>query len=171
MTTTLDRTAPETTPTAATRAIVVVGIDGSAAADAALLFALHEAQLRSAVLRVVTSHDLAPMTYGYAGVCDLGSMEDAMQAAGRELVATAQETVRVAAASSPVVVETVVGQGRASTVLLEAAQGAALLVVGARGAGAFTRLMNGSTCTEVVHHAHVPVAVVPCPTHGSAHAS
>jgi len=127
-----------------------VGIDGSAAAD---------------------GHDLASMTYGYAGVCDLGSMEDAMQAAGRELVATAQETVRVAAASSPVVVETVVGQGRASTVLLEAAQGAALLVVGARGAGAFTRLMNGSTCTEVVHHAHVPVAVVPCPAHGSAHAS
>ncbi len=54
---------------------------------------------------------------------------------------------------------------------VEAAQGAALLVVGARGAGAFTRLMNGSTCTEVVHHAHVPVAVVPCPTHGTAHAS
>ncbi len=94
MTTTLDRTATETTPTAAAGAIVVVGIDGSAAADAALLFALHEAQLRSAVLRVVTSHDLAPLTYGYAGVCDLGPMEDAMQAPGRELVATAQETVR-----------------------------------------------------------------------------
>ncbi len=166
MTSTLDRTAPETSSTPASRSLVVVGIDGSAASEAALLFAVHEAQLRGAVLRVVTSHDLAPMTYGYAGVCDLGPMEDSLQAAGRELVAAAQETVRAAAASSPVVVETVVEQGRASVVLLEAAQGAALLVVGARGAGAFNRLMNGSTCTEVVHHAHVPVAVIPCPTAG-----
>jgi nucleotide-binding universal stress UspA family protein len=52
-------------------------------------------------------------------------------------------------------------QGRPSHVLLDAAEGAALLVVGARGAGALTRLMMGSTSTEVVHEARLPVTVVP----------
>lgn len=143
------------------RPLVVVGVDGSAAADQALLFAAHEAQLRRAVLRIVTTHDLTPMTYGYAGGFDLLPLQEGMRASADRLVAAAAQTVATCTASSPVPVQTVVRQGRASHVLLEAAEGAALLVVGARGAGALTRLMMGSTSTEVLHQARVPVAVVP----------
>lgn len=145
------------------KAVIVVGVDGSAASDQALQFAVREAQLRDAILRIVTSHDLAAVTYGYAGMFDIGPFEDGLRLAAESLVAAAADSVTASTKGSPVQVETVVVQGRASQVLLEAAKGAALLVVGARGAGAFTRLMMGSTSTEVVHHAHVPVAIVPCP--------
>ncbi|MCM3300491.1 universal stress protein [Streptomyces pseudogriseolus] len=36
-----------------------------------------------------------------------------------------------------------------------------LLSVDTRGSGAWGHLTLGSTSTEVVHHAHLPVAVVP----------
>lgn len=145
------------------RAVVVVGVDGSAASDQALLFAAHEAQLRGAVLRIVACHDLAVTTYGgFDTGFEIGRLEDGMRVAAEALVRAAAGTVAASTAASPVVVQTVVSQGRPSQVMLDEADGAALLVVGARGACALARLMMGSTSTEVVHHARVPVAVVPC---------
>ncbi|WP_327072275.1 universal stress protein [Kitasatospora purpeofusca] len=52
-------------------------------------------------------------------------------------------------------------RGRPAQVLLDASGDADLLVVGTRGAGAWGRLALGSTSTEAVHHACVPVVVVP----------
>ena len=45
--------------------------------------------------------------------------------------------------------------------LLSAAKDADLIVVGSRGAGGFTRLLMGSVSTQVSHHAHCPVVVIP----------
>lgn len=146
-------------------ATVVVGVDGSTASRQALLFAAGEARLRHAGLRVVAAYDVSRAGYGYAAGLsagwDLGPMEDRLREAAEALVKDAADTVATHVPGPALHVTTMVVQGRPSQVLLQAAEGAALLVVGARGAGALTRLMLGSTSTEVVHGAPVPVTVVP----------
>ena len=58
-------------------------------------------------------------------------------------------------------VELHAAHGQSSHRLLEAAEGADLLVVGARGAGGFRGLGFGSTADQVVRNSPVPVVVVP----------
>lgn len=144
---------------------VVVGLDDSAAAQRALLFAADEARLRGAVLHVVAAHDLATAAYGYTGglgmAMSLGPLQEGLQQAAEDLVTAAGDTVAALDGGTERQLRTTVAAGRPSQVLLDAADGATLLVVGARGAGAWSRLMMGSTSTEVVHHARIPVTVVP----------
>ena len=45
--------------------------------------------------------------------------------------------------------------------LMDASEGADLLVVGTRGGGGFGTLILGSVSSQVVHHAKCPVVVVP----------
>lgn len=52
-------------------------------------------------------------------------------------------------------------RGQAAERLLDASAQAEMLVVGSRGAGGFGGLRFGSTATQVVRHASVPVLVVP----------
>jgi nucleotide-binding universal stress UspA family protein len=51
--------------------------------------------------------------------------------------------------------------GHPADVLLDASAGAALLVVGSRGHGAFKRALLGSVATHVTHHGTCPTVVVP----------
>lgn len=144
---------------------IVVGVDGSAASLRAVRFAAREAQLRKGVLHLVAAYDISPLTYGYAGGLNIGfdasPVEEGLRRSAERLLKEAADTAAAIVSSASVRVATTVAEGRASRVLLEAAHGATLLVVGSGGAGALTRLMLGSTSTEVVHHAHLPVTVVP----------
>jgi nucleotide-binding universal stress UspA family protein len=45
--------------------------------------------------------------------------------------------------------------------LVNAGRDAGMIVLGSRGAGGFSRLLMGSTASQVVQHAHCPVLIVP----------
>lgn len=134
------------------RARIVVGVDGSAASKAALQWAARQAALTQADLDVVIAWH-PPATYGY--VPDTADTD--FEGAARE---TIDELVgEVLGPDTPLSVRTLVKKGHSAPVLIEAAQGADLLVVGSRGHGAFSGMLLGSTSLHCVHHAGCPVLV------------
>jgi nucleotide-binding universal stress UspA family protein len=141
---------------------IVVGVDGSKGAQRALEWALQEARLRSAPMRVVYAPQMMEIpTYvagragGYAGP----TRAQVREAAERML----DEAMRAAGAREPdgaIAREVVLGEHPAAA-LLRAAKGADLLVVGSRGLGGFRGLIVGSVSLHCVTHASCPVTVVP----------
>jgi nucleotide-binding universal stress UspA family protein len=59
-----------------------------------------------------------------------------------------------------VTINPVVVQGWPAEVLLEAAEGADLLVVGSRGRGGFTSALLGSVSQNCAHHATCPLLII-----------
>lgn len=143
------------TPTPTPR--LVVGVDGSDGGSTALHWALAEAELRRADLDVVHVWT-APFVYGPLGMYGYPLDPAEFEQAAKELVTRLLEDAGVAdrAGVRPLVVE-----GRAASVLLEAARDADLLIVGSRGLGGFAGLALGSISQQCVHHAPCPVVVVP----------
>ncbi|OEJ28847.1 hypothetical protein AR457_34130 [Streptomyces agglomeratus] len=142
---------------------IVVGTDGSAASGPAVRFALQESQLRGTGLRAVCAYDFATRYSGFEwpAVSGFVDLDTQLRDTTWEAVTKALEEAREQVGGPPVEVEIRVEQGRPSQVLLDASEDACLLVVGSRGSGAWGRLTLGSTSTEVVHHAPLPVVVVP----------
>jgi nucleotide-binding universal stress UspA family protein len=138
---------------------IVVGVDGSAHARQALRFALAEAALRGARVVVVGSWAVPPLAATGVG------MIPAFDLLRTELADSASEVLsrelaEVADAAAGAEVEQHVAQGDAAGVLVEAAAGADLLVVGSRGRGGLTGTVLGSVSRACLHHAPCPVAVV-----------
>lgn len=136
---------------------IVVGIDGSEAAQRGLEWAVAEAAVRDA--RLVVVHAWQPSTavmspYG-ATLADPVSLADAARSTLVDSVAAADQT---GLAIPP---EQVLVQGPAAPALIEAAHGSSLLVVGSRGRGGFTGLLLGSVSQQIAQHATVPVVIVP----------
>lgn len=136
---------------------IVVGVDGSDASASALRWALAEGAAHKATVQVVHSWDV-PVVFGpVAGVS--ASHAEAIERGAEQLV---DEMLASAdAASLPVEVERLVVPGGPASSLLEAADGADLVVVGRRGLGGFARLMLGSVSEHVARHAPCPVVVLP----------
>lgn len=148
---------------------VVVGIDGSDGSRAALRFALEEARLRRAKLRVVHAWllpvaDAAPDPFllefpAYAGP-DLEEVAGSLEEASRKLIDT--ELAQVLGHQDPgVEIERLPLEGAPAAALVDAAEGADLLVVGSRGHGALHGLVLGSVSRQCITHAPCPVAIVP----------
>ena len=133
---------------------VVVGVDGSAYADAALRWATDQAAATGSRLEIVTAWDW-PRSYGWA-VPVPSDFDPAADAA--RLVAAGEEAVR--AAHPEVACTGTVVQGAAPAVLVDASRRARLLVVGSRGHGELAGMLIGSVGQYCVAHAHCPVVVV-----------
>lgn len=134
---------------------IVVGVDGSEAAQAALVFAVAEGRVRAAKVDAVTSwHEpyVAPTMGMVAG--DPAVYHDGATATLDRAIADLGDV-------GGVEIERHVLHGSPAGALLEAAEGATMLVVGSRGRGGFTGLLLGSVSQQVVHHATCPVVVVP----------
>jgi nucleotide-binding universal stress UspA family protein len=141
---------------------IVVGVDGSAHAAAALRWAAVEAALRSARLEVVHAWTFVPVaTPADSGLVPMAwtdnvelldvtrrAAEDAAAAQVAEVLGPDQEATI-----------TVVENGPAEA-LLAAAADADLLVVGNRGRGNLAAAFLGSTSAKVADEAPCPVVVV-----------
>ena len=134
---------------------IVVGIDTSPDAERALAWALDEARLRDATLELVHAYPTPELT-ALPMVVTLPNDEE-LRAAAQSVLDDALASV--GGAGDVDVVQTVRAGGAAS-VLTQAAEGADLLVVGARGLGGFRGLLLGSVSQQAVAHSPCPVVVV-----------
>jgi nucleotide-binding universal stress UspA family protein len=136
---------------ATTDQVIVVGVDGSEGSGDALTWAAGQAELTGATVRAVSSWRWPNyVTRVPPGADPQGETEQTL----REMV----EPVR-AAHPSVSVTEHVV-QGPAGPSLLTHAEGASLLVVGARGRAAFPGMLLGSVAEYCVRNGPCPVVVV-----------
>jgi nucleotide-binding universal stress UspA family protein len=136
---------------------IVVGVDGSAGSRAALRWAWDEAKVHGAALEIVTAWQY-PITTALPAFGSMPTPDDIQGEARTEMLAVvAAEGITV---DGGVDVTTLVAEGTATQVLLEAAASADLLVVGSRGHGGFTGLLVGSVSQQCVSHSSVPVVVV-----------
>lgn len=133
---------------------IVVGVDGSPASVEALKWAVGEARLRNAEVLAVQSWQFTPMVEPLGPTGD-NLFEDIRQAAADSL----DEAVASVDTGGVHVTKKVV-EGRASESILDAAEGAELLVVGSRGRGGFSGLLLGSVSQQCAHHARCPIVIV-----------
>ncbi len=139
---------------------IVVGIDGSENSRAAFDWAIAEARVRGAQLEAVTAWTvpIPPDAYATPAIAyDFGEHEHAQQAMLDGIVDSADTSALVAPVERRLV------PAPAAAVLIEMSAKADIVVVGARGHGGFVGLLLGSVSTQVAHHAHCPVVIVPDP--------
>jgi nucleotide-binding universal stress UspA family protein len=138
--------------------MIVVGVDGSDGASAALEFAAAEAALRETPLRIVSAWEVPPAIYGSGFTPPLTpETVDAFRKRGLQVAEDAAATAKTLQRSLQI--ETLAIQGQPADVLLEQGADAELIVVGRRGLGGFRSLLLGSVSQQVVHYAPCPVVV------------
>jgi nucleotide-binding universal stress UspA family protein len=140
---------------------IVVGVDGSAGSEKALRWAIAQAQLTSAGVEAVASWQ-DPVTSGYYsfGFAPVYTEDEDWPAITRTyLQRSVADAVREMHPSAPVTTRVV--RGHPAQVLLDAAKGADLLVVGSRGHGTLAGMLLGSVSQHCVQHSCCPVVVVP----------
>ncbi len=136
---------------------IVVGVDGSHNGERALAWAAEEARLRDAELELVVALPSAGL---FDAVTSGRSIEELEASAVSLLERVVDEVVLESVDTADLTVHRTVRTGAAAEVLCEVAQGADLLVVGARGQGGFRGLLVGSAAQQVVAHAPCPVVIV-----------
>jgi nucleotide-binding universal stress UspA family protein len=134
---------------------VVVGVDGSAASRAALRWAAGEARARGVALRAVMAwHPLAPL--GAEVPAEGSGSLPGVDVDGILAAAVAEEL----GADPAVELELVVVRGTPAKALVERGSDASLLVVGRPSSPSASGRFGGSACTQLLHHAPAPLAIV-----------
>ena len=137
---------------------IVVGVDGSDSSKAALSWAVRQAELTGASVEAVIAWHYPVMLSGYAWV-PVSAVEDS----DFESISARTLSDAIAATADPgsrVKISTTVREGNAAQVLVDAADGADLLVVGSRGHGGFAGALLGSVSQHCAHHAPCPIVII-----------
>ena len=137
---------------------IVVGMDGSAAAEAALDWATDEADLRRAEVVVVHA-----WTYPYSG--EVGSFQ-ARDLTRVDAALMLEEAVAASRARGGSPVESELVENDPAPALVDQAVHADLVVVGSRGRGAFRSMLFGSVAHAVAARSSCPTVVVRAPEGG-----
>jgi len=137
---------------------IVAGVDGSPSSVSALRWAIAQAGLTGAAVDAVIAwhYPVAAGGYGWApvGMATAFDFEENAEKVLADAISTA------CGPGKGVPVRARVVEGNSAQVLLDACDGADLLVVGSRGHGGFTEALLGSDSQHCVHHAHCPVVVI-----------
>ena len=139
---------------------IVAGTDGSEESLRAVSWAAREAALRGAPLRIVGTAELLPRMSPRAGASGstYDTVTDVLDKDRDRALATAAELAARTAAG--VLIDTDELTGPTAQAVTAAGSGALMLVLGSRGAGAFTALLLGSVSRYATTHASSPVVVV-----------
>jgi nucleotide-binding universal stress UspA family protein len=130
---------------------IVVGVDGSEHSNAALKWALADAQQHSGMVTAVLAWQLPFVSF--PGAFDREELEQAYK---QFLI----DTVSAIAPTPAVPLETLVAEGDPTESMVEASKGANLLVMGIRGRSRFAGLLLGAVSQAVAANAHCPVVLV-----------
>ncbi|HEX2823868.1 MAG TPA: universal stress protein [Streptosporangiaceae bacterium] len=138
---------------------ITVGVDGSDHSKLALERAIKEAGIHRAPLTVLTVHQAV---VGYAGG-PVTYPEDPTETEAAREAAQAETDKLLAEYDGPrpesVTIKAV--HGFPAEELVNASRDADIVVLGSRGAGGFKPLLMGSVTSQVAHHAHCPILIVP----------
>ena len=140
---------------------ILVGIDGSDHSERALGWAMKEAGLRHQPLTVLAVHQVVRSLLGTPQIYPADhELVQPVQARAQEMTDKV-----LAALSGPhpesITVQAVSGIPAEAIMQVAADVNADMIVLGSRGAGGFARLALGSVSSAVVHHATLPVVIIP----------
>ncbi len=141
---------------------IVVGVDGSPAANAAVQWAARDAALHKVSLTIVHAVSPIPAASGLWG--EVPVPDGYAQWRESEAKRVIDDALRVVEHSAleigPASVRGELVHGAAVPALVDFSSKADMLVVGCRGLDAANRAMLGSVSADVVRRAHCPVAVI-----------
>jgi nucleotide-binding universal stress UspA family protein len=137
---------------------IVVGVDGSPSAKTAVAWAAHDAAMRGIPLTLV--HVLAPpVVMAFPETPMPAGYVQWQEEQGQRYLLDALTIVEKSTADPPQVrTETLVGS--IVPTLIDLGKEATMIVAGSRGHGWLRRSLLGSVSSNLVRHAHCPVAVI-----------
>ncbi|GIH23377.1 hypothetical protein Aph01nite_16870 [Acrocarpospora phusangensis] len=133
---------------------IVVGVDDSSACEPAIAYAFEQARARGAGLRAVHAWQVPVHAYAPEITYEMDEIRTAQHAVIAGVLDSWRERY------PDVKVTDDVRCGHPVEALVDASQGADLLVIGCHGRGAISSILLGSVSRGILHHAACPVAVV-----------
>jgi nucleotide-binding universal stress UspA family protein len=138
---------------------IVVGVDDSPAAKAAVEWGARDAELRGIPLTLV--HAISPNLASWRNTPLPPGLAQWQQAHGRLLLDEAVKIVeKTCYHSGPTAIHTEVLPSAAVPTLIDLSRDAELVVTGCYGDGSWSARLRGSVSSGLLRHAHCPVAII-----------